>query len=232
MVVPAPDGKLKPLVLAAAKLAGVDEIYRIGGAQAVAALAYGTADDRAGRQDRRPRQRLCGGGQAPGVRHGRHRHDRRALRGADPRRQRAAIPTGSPPICWRRPSTTPRAQSILITDDAALADAVETRGRRAARDAAARRDRGRVAGAISAPSSWCATSTRRSPLVDAHRARASRDRDRGCRAAGRQHPQRRRDLPRRAHAGGDRRLCRRARTTCCRPRARRASPRGSACSTS
>lgn len=43
MVVPAPDGVLSPLVLAAAKLAGVDEIYRIGGAQAVAALAYGTA---------------------------------------------------------------------------------------------------------------------------------------------------------------------------------------------
>src|ERR1044072_4271662 len=43
MVVPAPDGKLNPLVLAAAKLAGIDEIYRIGGAQAVAALAYGTA---------------------------------------------------------------------------------------------------------------------------------------------------------------------------------------------
>jgi histidinol dehydrogenase len=43
MVVPAPDGVLNPLVLAAAKLAGVDEIYRIGGAQAVAALAYGTA---------------------------------------------------------------------------------------------------------------------------------------------------------------------------------------------
>src|SRR3974390_3917786 len=42
MVVPAPDGRLNPLVLAAARLAGVDEIYRIGGAQAVAALAYGT----------------------------------------------------------------------------------------------------------------------------------------------------------------------------------------------
>jgi len=43
MVVPAPDGQLNPLVLAAARLAGVDEIYRVGGAQAVAALAYGTA---------------------------------------------------------------------------------------------------------------------------------------------------------------------------------------------
>ena len=42
MVVPSREGKLAPLVLAAAKLAGVDEIYRIGGAQAVAALAYGT----------------------------------------------------------------------------------------------------------------------------------------------------------------------------------------------
>ncbi|HWL04973.1 MAG TPA: histidinol dehydrogenase [Xanthobacteraceae bacterium] len=42
MVVPAPDGVLNPLVLAAAKLAGVDEVYRVGGAQAVAALAHGT----------------------------------------------------------------------------------------------------------------------------------------------------------------------------------------------
>jgi histidinol dehydrogenase len=43
MVVPSPSGKLNPLVLAAARLAGVSEIYRVGGAQAVAALAYGTA---------------------------------------------------------------------------------------------------------------------------------------------------------------------------------------------
>ena len=43
MVVPAPQGRLAPLVLAAAKLAGIDEIYRVGGAQAVAALAHGTA---------------------------------------------------------------------------------------------------------------------------------------------------------------------------------------------
>ena len=43
MVVPTPDGTLNPLVMAAAKLCGIEEIYRIGGAQAVAALAYGTA---------------------------------------------------------------------------------------------------------------------------------------------------------------------------------------------
>jgi histidinol dehydrogenase len=42
MVTPTPGGKTNPLVLAAARLAGVDEVYRIGGAQAVAALAYGT----------------------------------------------------------------------------------------------------------------------------------------------------------------------------------------------
>lgn len=42
MVVPTPDGVLNPLVLAAARESGVDEVYRIGGAQAVGALAYGT----------------------------------------------------------------------------------------------------------------------------------------------------------------------------------------------
>ena len=42
MCVPTPDDALNPLVLAAARLAGVDEVYRIGGAQAVAAMAYGT----------------------------------------------------------------------------------------------------------------------------------------------------------------------------------------------
>ena len=42
ITVPTPDGQANPLVLLAARLAGVDEIYRIGGAQAIAALAYGT----------------------------------------------------------------------------------------------------------------------------------------------------------------------------------------------
>ncbi len=42
MVVPTPDGNVNPLVLAAARLAGIDAIYRVGGAQAIAALAYGT----------------------------------------------------------------------------------------------------------------------------------------------------------------------------------------------
>jgi histidinol dehydrogenase len=42
MVSPAPGGKINPLVLVAARIAGVDEVYRVGGAQAIAALAYGT----------------------------------------------------------------------------------------------------------------------------------------------------------------------------------------------
>src|SRR4029077_17119479 len=43
MTVPAPDGVLNPLVLAAPRLVGIDEVYRVGGAQAIAALAFGTA---------------------------------------------------------------------------------------------------------------------------------------------------------------------------------------------
>ena len=42
MTAPAPDGQLNPMVLAAAAIAGVDEIYTVGGAQAIGALAYGT----------------------------------------------------------------------------------------------------------------------------------------------------------------------------------------------
>jgi histidinol dehydrogenase len=57
MVVPAREGALNPVVLAAAKIAGVTEIYRIGGAQAVAALAYGT-------QTIRPVAKIMGPGNA------------------------------------------------------------------------------------------------------------------------------------------------------------------------
>ncbi|WP_119461868.1 histidinol dehydrogenase [Rhodospirillaceae bacterium SYSU D60014] len=57
MVVPAPGGVLNPLVLAAAEIAGIDEIYRIGGAQAVGALAFGTATIA-------PVDKICGPGNA------------------------------------------------------------------------------------------------------------------------------------------------------------------------
>ena len=42
ITVPAVNGKLNPLILACANLLGIDEIYKIGGAQAIAAMAYGT----------------------------------------------------------------------------------------------------------------------------------------------------------------------------------------------
>jgi histidinol dehydrogenase len=57
MCVPTPDGHVEPLVLAAAALAGITEIWRIGGAQAIAALAYGT-------ETIRPVDKVCGPGNA------------------------------------------------------------------------------------------------------------------------------------------------------------------------
>jgi len=57
MVVPSPEGKLNPALLAAAHVAGIEEIYKIGGAQAVAALAYGT-------QTIRPVDKIVGPGNA------------------------------------------------------------------------------------------------------------------------------------------------------------------------
>ena len=56
--------RCSPLVLAAAALCEVEEVYAMGGAQAIFALAYGTETIAAGRRDRRPRQRLGPGGEA------------------------------------------------------------------------------------------------------------------------------------------------------------------------
>ena len=97
-----------PEALLAARLAGVDRVFEIGGAQAVGALAFGTADRAARRQDRRAGQRVRGLGEAPGLRRGRHRLDRGPVGGADRRRRRRAGRRGSRRICSRRPSTTRR----------------------------------------------------------------------------------------------------------------------------
>ena len=70
MTTPASGGAVSDVILAAARIAGVDRVFRVGGAQAVAALAYGTEDDTAGGQDCRPRQRLRRRGEAPGLRPG------------------------------------------------------------------------------------------------------------------------------------------------------------------
>jgi histidinol dehydrogenase len=124
MVVPAPDGKLNPLVLAAAKLAGVDEIYRIGGAQAVAALAYGTATVA-------PVAKIVGPGNAYVA------AAKRLVFGkvgidmiAGPSEvliiaDRDANPDWIAADLLAQAEHDTAAQAILITDDAQLADAVE-----------------------------------------------------------------------------------------------------------
>ena len=104
---PGRDGKIRPAILAAAKLAGVTRIFKMGGAQAVAALAYGTesvpkVDKIVGPGNAyvaEARQRLCGRSQAAGVRPGEHRHDRRPLRGVGYRRREV-----QPRLGGRRPA--------------------------------------------------------------------------------------------------------------------------------
>src|SRR5207244_12435771 len=125
MVVPAPDGKLSPLVLAAAKLAGVDEIYRVGGAQAVAALAYGTATIK-------PVAKIVGPGNAYVA------TAKRLVFGkvgidmiAGPSEvlilaDKTANPDWIAADLLAQAEHDTSAQSILITDGMGLADAVET----------------------------------------------------------------------------------------------------------
>ncbi len=100
-------GEVPAATVAALHLAGADEIFLLGGVQAVAAMAVGTETHRAGRPDRRPGQRLRRRGQAAAVRRGGHRPLRRPHR--DPRRRRRRRPTRSwsPSTCSARPSTDP-----------------------------------------------------------------------------------------------------------------------------
>ncbi len=99
MMSPTPGGALNPAVLAAAHVAGVSEIWRVGGAQAIAALAYGTERIRRRGRDHRARQRLGRGSQAAGLWRGRHRHGGRAVRDRRGRGRRRTITTGSRPTC-------------------------------------------------------------------------------------------------------------------------------------
>ena len=94
MVAPMPDGERNALVLAAAAIAGVDRVFTIGGAQAVAALAYGTATIPAVHKITGPGQRLRRERQAARLRHGRHRHDRRPERDPGARRRHDAARLG------------------------------------------------------------------------------------------------------------------------------------------
>jgi histidinol dehydrogenase len=142
MVVPAPGGVLNPLVLAAAKLAGVDEVYRIGGAQAVAALAYGT-------HTIAPVDKIVGPGNAYVA------TAKRLVFGkvgidmiAGPSEvliiaERDANPEWIAADLLAQAEHDAAAQSILITDDDALAQAVE----RAVEFQLATLPRGDIAGA-------------------------------------------------------------------------------------
>lgn len=123
MVVPAPDGRLNPLVLAAAHLVGVDEIYRIGGAQAVAALAYGT-------ETIRPVAKIVGPGNAYVAAAKRQVFGTVGIDMVAGPSEVLVIADGNNDPDWiaadliAQAEHDPRAQSILITDDAGLADAV------------------------------------------------------------------------------------------------------------
>ena len=131
-VPPGPDGAGRPATLAAAALAGVDEVYRIGGAQAMGAMAYGTEIDPPGRRHRRPRQRLRGPGQAGGGGRG---GGGRARRPSPARPRWSWSPTTPRPSTWAAIDVIVQAEhgpdglAWLVTWDEAVADAV-TDGRR------------------------------------------------------------------------------------------------------
>jgi len=124
MVVPTPRGETNPLVLAAARLAGIDEVFRIGGAQAVAALAYGT-------ETVRPVAKIVGPGNAYVAAAKRRVFGQVGIDMiAGPSEVLVLADSHANPD-WiaadllAQAEHDPAAQSILVTDSAALADAVE-----------------------------------------------------------------------------------------------------------
>jgi histidinol dehydrogenase len=124
MTVPAPDGKLNPLVLAAAKLADVTEVYRVGGAQAIAALAFGTETIKAV-------AKIVGPGNAYVAAAKRLVFGRVGIdMVAGPSEVLVLADSGADPA-WiaadllAQAEHDQAAQPILVTDDAELAEAVE-----------------------------------------------------------------------------------------------------------
>jgi histidinol dehydrogenase len=142
MVVPAPGGNLPPLVLAAAKIAGVDEIYRVGGAQAVAALAYGTATIA-------PVAKIVGPGNAYVAAAKRIVFGKVGIDMIAGPSEVLVLADGTANPDWIAADLLAQAehdvsaQAILITDDESLADAVE----RAIEEQLKQLSRGKVAAA-------------------------------------------------------------------------------------
>jgi histidinol dehydrogenase len=124
MVVPTPDGKLNPLVLAAARIAGVHEIYRIGGAQAVGALAYGT-------ETIRPVDKIVGPGNAYVAAAKRHVFGTVGIDMIAGPSEILVVADGANDPAWiaadllSQAEHDTSAQAILITDDEAFAEAVK-----------------------------------------------------------------------------------------------------------
>ncbi|NBJ12561.1 histidinol dehydrogenase [Microvirga arsenatis] len=124
MVVPTPRGETNPLVLAAARLAGVDEVFRIGGAQAVAALAYGT-------ESVRPVAKIVGPGNAYVAAAKRRVFGQVGIDMIAGPSEVLILADAHGNPDWiaadllAQAEHDPAAQSILVTDSPALADAVE-----------------------------------------------------------------------------------------------------------
>jgi len=123
IAVPAPKGQLNPLVLAAAKLAGVSEIYRVGGAQGIAALAYGT-------KTIRPVAKIVGPGNAYVAAAKRQVFGTVGIDSIAGPSEVLIIADRHNDPAWiaadllAQAEHDTAAQSILLTDDAAFADAV------------------------------------------------------------------------------------------------------------
>ncbi|MGZ6007392.1 MAG: histidinol dehydrogenase [Rhizomicrobium sp.] len=123
MVTPASSGRINPLVLAAAKRAGISEIYKVGGAQAVAALAYGTATIA-------PVDKIVGPGNAYVAAAKREVFGKVGIDSVAGPSEILVVADGANNPDWiaadllSQAEHDPSSQSILITDNAAFADKV------------------------------------------------------------------------------------------------------------
>ena len=208
MVVPSPDGKLNPLVLAAAQLAGVDEIYRVGGAQAVAALAYGTATIA-------PVAKIVGPGNAYVAAAKRLVFGKVGIDMIAGPSEVLVIADDTGNADWiaadllAQAEHDASAQSILITDSARLADEVERAVEAQLKTLPRAEIAARLVARFRRHHHGRRRSTRRCALANAIAAEHLEIMTADAEALLGQSPQCRRDLPRPPYAGGDRRLCRR-----------------------
>jgi hypothetical protein len=198
-----PPGKLEPAVLAAAKEAGVTEIWRIGGAQAVAALAYGAGPIQ-------PVDKIVGPGNAYVTAAKRRLYGVVGIDALAGPSEIVVVADKNNDPDWiaadllSQAEHDPAAQSILITDDEAFAQAVSDAVDAPAEDPGHRRRRRRL---VARPRRDHPVPAGRQPAPGRPAGpRARRVRDRRARAPGRPRAPRRGDLPGPPDAGSHRRL--------------------------